>query len=133
MANFQGAGGSKGGTSKFFIGLLMFVAGIWMLMSSVYVSNGFSMSYPVFRVGNFGITSGFMMIPFMIGIGMIFFNSRNFAGWLLALGTLALLLLGIITSIHFSLRTMTLPELCLMLILIAGGLGLFLNSLRSSR
>lgn len=70
------------------------------------------------------------MIPFMIGIGMVFYNSKNYLGWALAAGSVGLLILGVITSVHFTLRQMTAWELILILVLMVGGLGLFLSSLR---
>jgi predicted membrane channel-forming protein YqfA (hemolysin III family) len=70
------------------------------------------------------------MIPFMFGIGMIFYNSRNLLGWLLALGSIVMLIVGVITSVRFRLAHMTAFELLTILVLMIGGLGLFLSSLR---
>ena len=74
-----------------------------------------------------------ILIPMVFGIGMIFYNARNLIGWALAIGSLAALLFGVISNTHFVLRTMTAFELIVILVLLVGGLGLFLQSLRSSR
>ena len=37
-------------------------------------------------------TSGMVLIPFIFGIGIIFYNARNFLGWLLAGGSLVALM-----------------------------------------
>ena len=52
--------------------------------------------------GNYSITSGMVMIPFMFGVGIIFYNSKNPLGWILALGSLTGLIFGVISSIRFS-------------------------------
>ncbi len=71
------------------------------------------------------------MIPFMFGIGLIFFNGKNFLGWLLTVGALSALVFGVISSIRFSFNTMTAFELIMILVLSFGGLGLFLRSLKA--
>jgi len=77
-----------------------------------------------------GITSGMVLFPFMFGIGMIFYNAKNYFGWLLAVGSLAAMIFGVIASTHFVLRTLTAYELLTILVLSFGGLGLLLSSLR---
>jgi uncharacterized protein len=54
-----------------------------------------------------------------------------FIGWILLVGSLSALILGVISSIHFSIRTMTAFDLITILVLSIGGLGLFLRSLKS--
>jgi hypothetical protein len=124
-----GAGGTDGGIGKFILGIIMFVVGLYLLLDSINVYNDFSLSY-AFRVGPVGLTSGYLLIPFMIGIGMIFYNFKNYLGWALAVGSVVLIIVGVITSVHFSLRQMKSWELLLILTLFVGGIGLFLSSLR---
>jgi hypothetical protein len=126
----NGAGGSQGGVTRFFVGLLMMVGGGYLLLNAIHVSNTFSLSTRIFGWGGVGITSGYILIPMLFGIGIIFYNSKNYLGWLLALGSLAALIFGVITSLHFSLGGMSLFELLVILVLLVGGLGLFLASLR---
>jgi hypothetical protein len=72
-----------------------------------------------------------VMIPFILGITVVFYNAKNLIGWLLALGSLAAMIYGVIASTHFTLRTMTAFELITILVLCFGGLGLFLSSFRN--
>ncbi len=81
--------------------------------------------------GNYGITTGMVMIPFIFGVGFIFYNSRNPIGWLLAIGSLVSMIFGVISTVQFTFRAMSAFDLITILVLAAGGLGLFLNSLRS--
>ncbi|AOY57961.1 MULTISPECIES: hypothetical protein [Desulfococcus] len=64
-------------------------------------------------------------------IGMIFYNAKNPLGWILVATTLAMLLFGIVSSIQFRLRDMSSFELIMILGLWMGGIGLFLNSLKT--
>lgn len=129
MANF-GAGGTSGGIGKFFIGLFMFVVGAYLLLNNIFVTNSYSFMSPFYHVGGFGISSGILMIPFMIGIAMIFYNSKNIIGWILGLGAIVLIVVGVIVSVRFQLNNLSAFEFFLIIVLMVGGLGLWLSSLR---
>ena len=129
--SIKGAGGSEGGIGRFFLGLGMFIIGTYLLLSAIQVTNNFSFGYGLFSVGGFPVTSGILFIPFMIGVGMLFFNSSNIIGWLLAGGSILLMIIGVISNTHLSLRPMSAFELMLIVGLLAGGIGLFFSSLRN--
>ena len=127
----NGAGGSSGGIGQFFIGVIMMCGGFYMLLNAITVSSNFGFSSRLFGFGNnFGVTGGMIMIPFIFGIGLVFFNAKNILGWLLTLGSISALIFGVISSVRFNLKTMTSFELIVILILAVGGLGLFLRSLK---
>ena len=132
----NGAGGTSGGVGQFFIGFTMMCGGFYMLLNAITVSTGFSMGYRLYGFsvwgGSYSITSGMVMIPFIFGVGFIFYNAKNIIGWLLTIGSLTALIFGVIASIKFSFRSMTAFELIVILVLAFGGTGLFLRSLRSS-
>jgi hypothetical protein len=131
MSTFPGAGGTSGGTIKFFLGLILFITGMYILLSSINVYNDFSLGYRFFSMGPVGISTGFIMIPFIFGVGMIFYNHKNILGWGLAIGSVACLIFGVIVSTRFEFRTMNAFELITILVMVAGGAGLFISSLRS--
>jgi hypothetical protein len=60
-------------------------------------------------------------------IGMIFYDAKNWLGWLLAGGALVALIFGEISSRHFSFQSMTAFNLIIILVLSVGGIGLFLR------
>ncbi len=132
----MGAGGTTGGTGRFFLGILMMVGGFYLLLKSIRVTANFGMGMRIASFSgmgnNFNVTGGMIMIPFMFGVGLIFYNSKNMLGWLLALGSIAAMIFGVISSTRFSLQTMSSFDLIVILVLAIGGLGLFLSSLRSS-
>lgn len=130
----RGAGGTSGGLGQFFVGLIMMCGGFYLLLNAITVSSSFGMGMRLYGFsamgGMYNITSGMVMIPFMFGIGLIFYNGKNIFGWVLAFGSITALIFGVISSIRFSIRTMTSFDLIVILVLAIGGLGLFLRSLK---
>lgn len=128
----RGAGGSDGGVGRFIIGLVMFIAGGYIFLESVQVHSGMHWGGgAMFNVGGFGVTSGMILVPFILGVGIIFYNSRNPIGWLLSGGALVALTFGLITSVQFRFQHMSLFSLLTIIVLLVGGAGLLLSSLRS--
>lgn len=107
--------------------------GFYMLLNSITVSSHFGLGYHLYSAGRVGITSGMIMIPFMFGVGIIFYDSKKWYGWLLAGGSLVALIFGVISAIQFRFRAMSAFDLIVILVLCVGGLGLFLRSLRPGR
>jgi hypothetical protein len=132
--SLKGAGGSPGGVGTFVLGFLMLCAGLYLLLQSIVVTHMFTLGVGLFRFALFGspmnITGGMILIPFIIGVGLIFFNGRNWLGWGLAVGSLVALVVGVIASVQFVFHTMTLFDLLCILVLTVGGAGLLLRSLR---
>ncbi|MGB5446477.1 MAG: hypothetical protein WBM99_13345 [Psychromonas sp.] len=130
----NGAGGSSGGIGHFFIGLIMMCGGFYLLLNAITVTSSFGLGSRLYNynvMGNsFNITGGMVMVPFIFGIGMIFFNAKNIFGWILSIGSISALIFGVIATVRFSLRTMTSFDLIVILVLAVGGLGLFLRSLK---
>ena len=120
----RGAGGTSGGIGKFLLGLGMAIAGAYLLTTQVTVSSGF------WRFGNYNVF-GFTLIPLLIGVGLLFFNGRSIAGWLLTFASAVIIVAGIITNLEIYFRPTTLFNTVIMLVLLAGGLGLVARSLRA--
>lgn len=124
----MGAGGSNGGSFRFLFGLMMMVAGGYLLLSAVQVAWGSHL----FHVSGVGITTGYVFIPFVIGVVLLFMNARNPLGWVLAVGSIVMLVTGVVVNTRFVLRPLTAFELISILVLLFGGVGLFLSSFRRS-
>lgn len=129
----RGAGGTNGGLPHFFIGLGMLVAGGYLFLDSITVTTGFGLGYGLYRFGNFNLTSGMLLLPFMAGVALIFYNRFSKLGWALAGAAVLALLVGVLRSIRFVITGMSAFDFLLILVLVAGGLGLFLASLRDLR
>lgn len=126
----RGAGGTSGGVGRFFLGLTMMTAGGYLFLNSIKVVNNFSLGYSLYSIGSLSLTSGMVLVPFIFGVGLIFYNSDNFLGWLLAVASLIMLLFGGIASINFRLAPMSAFELITILVLAVGGVGIFVSSLQ---
>lgn len=118
-------GGTPGGAGYFFGGLAMVVGGGYLLLNQVIVHSGFWSWWG-------GNTFGLTLVPLLVGIGILFFDGRSRAGWLLALGGGLIILAGIITNLHIAFQPTTLFNTLLMLVLIAGGLGMVARGVRPS-
>ncbi|MFT5277700.1 MAG: drug/metabolite transporter (DMT)-like permease [Granulosicoccus sp.] len=131
----NGAGGNSGGIGHFFIGIIMMCGGFYMLLNAITVSSQFGLGSRLYGFSafgsNLGITGGMVIIPFIFGIGLIFYNSKNILGWLLSVGSVTALIFGVISTVRFNLKTMSSFELIVILVLAVGGLGLFLRSLKA--
>lgn len=122
------------GTSngRFFLGFIMFVGGLYLMLSAIRVDIGNMFSggrHSLFNVGGVGVTSGSIMIVLMLGVGMLFYNAKNPLAWLITVGSLVALIFGVIASVNFSLRYMSAFDLIVIVTLLAGGLGLLLSSM----
>lgn len=125
----KGAGGTPGGVATFLIGLVMTCGGFYLLLNAIVLRASFGFGYRVYSVGGYGITSGMIMIPFLFGIAMIFYDRRSFIGWLLTIGSVVSLIFGVLSTVNFSMRGMSAFDLMVILVLAFGGIGLLLRSL----
>ncbi len=132
----RGAGGTSGGAGSFLIGFVMMCGGGYMLLQSITVNSRFGFGSNLYNFGGMGggfnITGGTIIFPFIIGVGIIFYNSKNYIGWLLAAGSLIALIFGVISNIQFSMQRMSAFDLIIILILFVGGIGMFIRSLKDS-
>lgn len=126
----RGAGGTPGGIGTFIIGVIMALAGGYILTNQIIVTNTF-WSFRFFGIGvsAFGIT----LIFFLIGVGILFFNYRNVLGWILTAGSLLVMLIGVITNLQIYFAPTTLFVTLGMFILLVGGIALIVRSLLPPR
>ncbi len=127
----RGAGGTNGGEGSFLLGLIMMCGGGYLLLRGIIVRPNFGLGNAIYSLGGFPVTSGMILIPFAFGVGMIFYSARNWLGWLLAGGSLVALIFGVIANLNLQFAAMSAFDLIVILVLLVGGLGLFLRSLRS--
>ena len=126
----RGAGGTDGGTGTFLIGLAMMVAGGYLLLSNIIIRPVFGFGTSAFNVGGVSVTTGMILIPFIFGVGLVFYNSRNWLGWFLAIGSVIALIAGVIANLTLQFGRLNAFDLLVILVLLFGGTGLFLRSLR---
>ena len=115
-------GGTPGGMGHFLIGFAMACAGAYLLSNQVMVAS----SYWTFNGTNaFGLT----LLPMLIGIGMLFWNGRSVLGRLLTAAGALFILAGVLINLHIYFQPTSLFNTIVMLVLLAGGLGLIARAL----
>jgi uncharacterized protein len=119
----RGAGGTSGGIGIFLAGAAMVVAGAYLLLARVTVSNA---GWDVYGYNAFGLS----LIPLLVGIGVLFYNGRSMIGWLLTGAGGVIIFAGIIANMRIYFRSTSLFDTLMMLGLMAGGIGLVARSLR---
>lgn len=123
---FRGAGGTPGGIGEFFLGLLMAVAGAYLLTMQVTVSSSYWM---LWGHNMFGLS----LLPLIFGVGILFFNGKSIIGWLLLFVGVVIIFTGIITNLQIYFQPTSLFNTIIMLILLSGGIGLIARSLISHK
>src|SRR5664279_3878929 len=128
MADYRmgDVGGTSGGLGKFLMGFAMTCVGGYLLSNQVMVGSGY---WNFYGTNTFGIT----LLPMLIGIGMLFFSGRSMIGWLLTAGGALFILAGVLANLHIFFQPTSLFITMVMLILLAGGLGLIARALLPHR
>ncbi len=125
MDKINGAGGTPGGVPLFLVGFVMAVAGAYLLTSQVTVTTGF---WSFFGQHTFGLS----LLPFIVGVLLLFSNGRSKPGWLLLVAGVVIILAGILMNLRIYFEPTSLFNTLLMLVLLFGGLGLIARSLKST-
>ncbi|MEM6279063.1 MAG: hypothetical protein AAF733_06265 [Verrucomicrobiota bacterium] len=126
-------GGRPGGEIKFLIGALMTIAGVWLFFDSVKFTTGHMglISGGIARGRGGGLmettSMGIVLLPLFAGIVALFFNSQMKWAW--ALSGIGIVILGVeVVSRFRPVMAIKGTHLFLLIILIAGGLGLMFRA-----
>ena len=121
-SRFRGVGGTSGGIAEFCLGLIMAVAGAYMITNRVVVASGF---WSMWGHSMFGLT----LVPLIIGIGILFFNGKSILGWLLLGIGVVIIFAGILMNLNIYFQPTSLFNTIVMIVLLAGGIGLIFRAL----
>lgn len=113
----------------FFLGIILVAIGIFMVFQYTTVST----VWYTWRIGSLGVPSGAVAIPLLIGIGLLFYNSKSVIGLLVVILGILFILVTIILSVQIRFTTTSLFEYVLMFGMLLAGAGLLLKSLFRSR
>ena len=70
----RGAGGTSGGLGEFLMGMGLIVVGGYLLLKQIIVSSG---GWSLWGYDAFGMS----LIPFLLGLGLVFYNGKSMIGW----------------------------------------------------
>lgn len=130
-------GGRPGGEIKFLIGAVLAVVGLWLFFDSVRITTGhFGLITGLFGRGGGGLgqttSMGIILVPLFIGIVGLFVNVKQTWAWALTIVGFLVIVVEIISRMrpHFDMKA---SHGIIMLVLIAGGIGLMLGGYIADR
>jgi len=129
-------GGQEGGEGYFLGGIALFIAGLYFFLDSVRVTSGHygAISGMIGRGRNGMETTsmGVVFLPFLIGVGILFYDSSKRWGWWLSGAGLIMLVIEMVSRIQFSMNIKT-STFLLIFCLMAAGAGLATRGLLLNR
>ncbi len=120
---------SQDSLKQFFIGLILFGVSIFLIMQYTNVS----MSWYSWRLGGFGVPTGVIMIPILIGIGLLFYNSKSIIGWIVIILGIVFVVITLILSFRISFARTNLMVFVFIFGTFFAGSGLLLRSMFPSK
>ena len=121
-SRLRGAGGTPGGIGEFVLGVIMAIAGAYLITTQVVVTSSF---WSIWGYNAFGLS----LFPLIFGIGILFFNGKSLVGWALLVIGVVIIFTGIIMNLNIYFQRTSLFNTILMFVLLAGGIGLILRAL----
>lgn len=131
-------GGSEGGNGSFLIGggLALLALGLYLFLDSVRVSSiGYGWMSGAIGRGRQGMETtsmGIVFVPFLLGVGILFYDATKRVGWWLGGLGLLVIVIEILSRIRFVLDMKT-THLLMIFVMIAAGAGLMVKGLRADR
>ncbi|SRR6266545_4716312 len=125
--DLHNVGGTRGGLKLFILGLALAAAGAYLLLNQVQVHGG----YWRFGGHGYGSSFGLTLVPLLIGVALLFADGRSVAGWLLTGVGAVILVAGILANLDIHFQQTSLYNTLVMLILLFGGVGLIVRSVRA--
>lgn len=126
--NKSGSAGNE--TLQFFMGFLLLGGGLYWLLNSFTVSSGIG-GMGMYSLFGMHISGGVMLIPLLVGVGLIFFldGKKRFIGYCVAALGLLAIVISLLSSLQFHAKHgYTLYVYVLMFSMIFAGAALLLKS-----
>lgn len=114
---------------EFYMGILLIIAGLFFLLSKAVVHSGFYS----WSVGGLSISTGLVVVPLMIGIIWLVNNPKSILARIITIAGAIFIVGSIIINIRISFTTTSMVDYIIMMLLIAGGIGLILKASFMSR
>ena len=122
------AGGTRGGSGGFLLGVGLVLAGVWLVLRNILVTSGFSWGLGLPLGAGPAIPSGAFLLAALVGFVLIFRRASSPLGWIVLGGAILSLVALVLANLHFLLRPMSLWDLLLIVGCLGAGLGLLIRS-----
>ncbi len=109
----------------FLVGMALMAGGLFLIFQNTVISTNFTL----IDILGFTPPTGVIIIPLLLGIGILFFNGKSWLGWLLTILGLVTIVLGIIMGLRMYFKPTTLYQGIIMFGMTSAGAGLFLKAL----
>lgn len=109
---------------EFYMGVLLIIAGLFFLLSKAVVHSGFY----GWSLGGLNISTGVVVVPLMIGIIWLVNNPKSLLARLITIAGAIFIVGSIIINIRISFTTTSMVDYIIMMLLIAGGVGLIIKA-----
>ena len=114
---------------EFFLGVILLGLGLYLLFKKTVVHS----SWYSWRLGGLDISSGLMILPFIIGVIWYFYNPKSVIPKLLTVLGVVIVVATMIMSVRITLSAMSLWDYILIIGMSAAGAGLLLKTLFRKR
>lgn len=114
---------------EFYMGILLIISGLFFLLSKAVVRSGFG----GFSLGGLNVSTGLVVIPLMVGVVWLVNNPKSILARLITIAGSIFIVASIIINIRITFTTTSLFDYLIMMLLIAGGLGLLLKAIFMAR
>lgn len=109
---------------NFFLGIGLLITGLLMFFNHVHVGSNM---LAMFGMGGGGF--GLLLIPLMVGIGWIFYDTKSKFAWLLTAGSIGVMIFAVLSSLVLNFPQISLLGIVMLLLPLAAGSALLLKSL----
>lgn len=107
----------------FLIGIVLVSVGLFLLTQQTIVT----MDWYTWMFGSFKLATGLILVPFIIGIIILFYNPKSLIGKIVTIIGICIIVATIIMSIKIVFKSTSLFNFILMIGMIAAGSGLLLR------
>lgn len=111
-----------------FMGLGLLLTSVLMIFHHVKVGTGW-LSW--FGFGGQGF--GFVIVPLLIGLGLIFYNTKSKAGWVITAASCALIFFAVLSQLVMTFPTTSLLGLIIMFLPLALGVAMLMKGLSGQK
>lgn len=114
---------------EFYMGIMLIAAGVFFLLSKAVVHSGFG----AWSIAGMNVSTGLVVIPLMFGIIWLVNNPKSIIARLITIAGTIFIIGSIIMNIRITFTTTSMFDYVVMMLLIAGGIGLLLKSVFMAR